>query len=150
MRKLIKKNLTYCGDHFTVSTNIKSICCASETALKLCQFYLQKNPTRNSFHLTHIERAVNTQPNLSFFNEKRSHNLCVCVHTHRHNFIVSYTKIVPNYLSQFVIFSYVLEMINFSNELGKRQPASKMMRVDGAENSLGGDKEGGTREKRAG
>ena len=41
-------------------------------------------------------------------------------------------------------------MINFSNELGKRQPASKMTRVDRAENSLGGDKEGGTREKRAG
>lgn len=41
-------------------------------------------------------------------------------------------------------------MINFSNEIGKRQPASKMMRADGVENSLGETRREGNREKRAG
>lgn len=35
-------------------------------------------------------------------------------------------------------------MINFSNEIGKRQPASKMMRAGGLENSLGETRKEGT------
>ena len=30
----------YCGDHFTVNTNIESLCCIPETNIILCQLYL--------------------------------------------------------------------------------------------------------------
>ena len=35
-------NQTYCGNHFTGHTNIKSSCRTPETSLVICQLYLNK------------------------------------------------------------------------------------------------------------
>ena len=34
-------NWTYCGDHFVIYTNIKSLHCTPETNIMLCQLYLK-------------------------------------------------------------------------------------------------------------
>lgn len=35
-------NQTYCGDQFTIQTNVKPLCCTPETNV-LCQLHLTKN-----------------------------------------------------------------------------------------------------------
>ena len=42
-------NYMHCGDHFTLCTNIKSLCCISETHMLYVNYTLIKNKEGNQF-----------------------------------------------------------------------------------------------------
>lgn len=42
-------NYTYCGDHFTVYTNIKSLCCTPDMQCYVCQFTSIKKSIKKIF-----------------------------------------------------------------------------------------------------
>lgn len=43
-------NCTYCGGHFTVYTNVKSLCCLPETKITLYVNYPSKKKEKECLH----------------------------------------------------------------------------------------------------
>ena len=37
--RVTRRNITWCGNHFTIYTNIKSLCCIPETNIMSCHLY---------------------------------------------------------------------------------------------------------------